>query len=361
VDRLQDSGVDRFLAERAWLFELSVDPMVVCELDGRLRVVNAAYQRLVGLQLDEIIQRPFTDFLHPDEVDRARFELDRLSSDQPLQEFPLCHRDGGGRKRWVSWTMTPSPAENSIYGVGRDITDRREVEEALAVQAEELGRSNADLEQFAYVTSHDLSQPLTVISSYSELLIGGYGGTLSAEACQFVQRISGAAERMTALMSDLLAYSRLGRGDLHRETVDCRELVIGVLADLEVALEGADVVVEELPPVSADRRQLAQVFQNLVANAAAFARPGIRPHIVLGGRSEDGFRLYSVTDNGLGIEPVERKRIFEMFERIERQDDGGNGIGLAICKRVVERHGGRIWVEDAPGGGSRFCFTLPSA
>jgi signal transduction histidine kinase len=121
------------------------------------------------------------------------------------------------------------------------------------------------------------------------------------------------------------------------------------------------VVVEELPPVSADRRQLAQVFQNLVANAAAFGRPGIRPHIVLGGRSEDGFRLYSVTDNGLGIEPVERKRIFEMFERIERQDDGGNGIGLAICKRVVERHGGRIWVEDAPGGGSRFCFTLPSA
>jgi signal transduction histidine kinase len=223
-------------------------------------------------------------------------------------------------------------------------------------------RSNADLEQFAYVASHDLVQPLAVISNYADLLADGAGGPLNPRALELAGHIIGGAAQLRALIDDLLSYSRIGRAELRCAAVDCNALVGQVLRRVEEGVKEADVVVGSLPTVSADPTQLAQLFQNLIVNAVTFARPGVRARVEVEGHQEDGAYAFSITDNGIGIDAADRTRIFEMFERVDcRADVPGTGIGLAICARVVERHGGRIWVEDAPECGSRFRFTIPAS
>ena len=246
--------------------------------------------------------------------------------------------------------------------VARDVSERKRAEQALRTMTADLARSNGELEQFAYVASHDLSEPLRTISGYVELLARRYGGQLDADADRFIQHTVTGCTRMKTLIDDLLTYSRSGRSGELTGAVDCGEVVREVLDGLEGRLAATSGVVEmgDLPVVTGDRGQLALLFQNLIANSLKFARPDVAPMVRIDAREHEGRWLFSVTDNGIGIEAAYRDRIFGMFQRLHARDtyERGPGIGLAICMRTVQAHGGTIWVDDRPGPGTSICFDL---
>jgi signal transduction histidine kinase len=238
---------------------------------------------------------------------------------------------------------------------------RRQVEENLARKAEELARSNSDLEQFAYVASHDLQEPLRMVAAYTQLLGERYRGKLDADADKFIGYATEGATRMQVLIQDLLAFSRVGRNGGSSESIDCNAVMKDVLQTLAGVIEesGAVVAQGELPAVWADRTQMSQVFQNLIGNALKF-RGSDPPVISIQAEKTGQHWLFSVSDNGIGIAPEHADNIFVVFQRLHaRTEYPGNGIGLAICKKIVERAGGRIWVESQVGSGSTFKFTMP--
>jgi signal transduction histidine kinase/CHASE3 domain sensor protein len=245
--------------------------------------------------------------------------------------------------------------------IARDISDRKRFEDILLRQSEELKRSNAELEQFAYVASHDLQEPLRMVASYMQLLAERYQGQLDAKADKYIGYAVDGARRMQALINDLLALSRVNSRGAQFTPIDCESILSRVLHDLDATIRQSNALVEceTLPTVVADERQLAQLFQNLLGNALKF-RTDETPHIRLRAEQQQGMWLFTIEDNGIGIDPQHAEKIFILFQRLHsRQKYDGTGIGLAICKKIVERHGGRIWVESEPGKGSTFKFTLP--
>lgn len=239
---------------------------------------------------------------------------------------------------------------------------RRQAEEDLARKVEELASSNADLEQFAYVASHDLQEPLRMVAAYTQLLAERYRGKLDENADKYIGYASEGALRMQTLIHDLLAFSRVGRNCAACTSVDCEVTTKEVLLTLGPAIQesGALVTHTSLPAVWGDRSQLAQIFQNLIGNAIKF-RGKEPPVISVAAEKADEQWLFSVSDNGIGIAPEHAENIFVVFQRLHtRTEYAGNGIGLAICKKIIERCGGKIWVEANAGRGSIFKFTLPS-
>jgi light-regulated signal transduction histidine kinase (bacteriophytochrome) len=248
-----------------------------------------------------------------------------------------------------------------VLSVMRDITARKEAEEGLRQAKEELERSNAELEQFAYIASHDLQEPLRMVSSYTQLLARRYQGKLDADADDFIGFAVDGANRMQRLIQDLLTYSRVNTRGRPFAPTDCNEVLAQVKLNLSLAIEenGATIRYDKLPTILADDGQLIQLFQNLIGNAIKFhgEEP---PRIEVSARQTEGEWLFSVADNGIGMEPQYHERIFVIFQRLHgRSSYPGTGIGLAVSKRIVGRHGGRIWVESAPGEGSTFYFTIP--
>lgn len=243
-----------------------------------------------------------------------------------------------------------------------EVAHRRRAQETLAQQAEELARSNQNLEQFAYVASHDLQEPLRMVAGYTQLLARRYKGKLDRDADEFIAYAVDGATRMQELINGLLAYSRVSAQGQPFGPSDCSSLFDQALGNLRASLgeSGAVVTRDTLPMVSGDPLQLAQLFQNLVGNAIKFhgeAPP--RVHASAERRGEEW--LFSIRDNGIGIDPRDADRIFAIFQRLHgRTDYPGTGIGLAVCKRIVDRHGGRIWVESEQGKGATFYFTLPA-
>jgi signal transduction histidine kinase/DNA-binding LacI/PurR family transcriptional regulator len=264
--------------------------------------------------------------------------------------------------------------EGEVYGVlARQISgvllgslllqEHRETEKTLARQAQELARSNAELEQFAYIASHDLQEPLRMVKSYLQLIERRYKGQLDKDTDDFINFAVDGAERMRVLINDLLEYSRVTtRGKPFAPTA-CAIILDHVLANLKIAIEesGAVVTHDELPTVMADETQLARLLQNLVGNAIKFRKRETRPEIHVSTEHSDGEWTFSVRDNGIGIAPEHFERIFMIFKRLHSQEEyEGTGIGLAVCKKIVERHEGRIWVESALDQGSTFYFTIPN-
>jgi signal transduction histidine kinase len=231
----------------------------------------------------------------------------------------------------------------------------------LARTTVELQRSNDDLEQFAYMASHDLSEPIRSVSGMVQLLARRYQGQLERDADVYISHAVEASKRMHTLIHDLLEYSRVGQGEMRREPVDGSTIVAQVLESLQGAVDaaGARITTDALPAIRADATQLQRVFQNLVANALKF-RAESSPRVHIGAVRDDEAWRFSVIDNGIGIAPRHARRVFEPFKRLHGGDSYfGSGMGLSICKRVVERHGGKIWVEPADDGGSKFHFTIP--
>jgi PAS domain S-box-containing protein len=302
--------------------------------------------------------------IHPE--DRSLVRLALRDALLPNKDQDFVHRvvAADGSTVWMRSTVTSLCRDNwprLLRGFTVDITSAKRAEQSLARRAEELARSNKDLEDFAYVASHDLQEPLRMVSSYAELIAERYQGQLDADADEFIVFITQGVARMQALIRDLLAYSRVTTRGRDIVPTDCEAVFNKSLENLRAAVleSGAVVVHDPLPVVPADPSQLAQVFQNLVGNSIKFrgeAQPDVR---VSARESADGW-TFSVTDNGIGIDPQYAEIIFGLFQRLHTaQEYSGTGIGLTLCQKIVERHGGRIWVESELGKGAAFHFTIP--
>ncbi|MGK7905353.1 MAG: ATP-binding protein [Hormoscilla sp.] len=242
--------------------------------------------------------------------------------------------------------------------------EREKMLEKLENLNSELARSNQELEQFAYIVSHDLQQPLMSISGFAKLFVKTYEDRLDAQALHFIDRIVTGANRMQELIKDLLSYSRLGKKEFVLDATDCNQVVAQVLSNLQgaIASSGAIVAYENMPTVMANEWQIAQLFQNLIANAIKYSRPDLAPRVNVSVEMKQELNewQFGIHDNGIGIKPEHFERIFDIFQRLHNAEEySGTGIGLAICKKIVESHKGRIWVESELGVGTSFYFTIP--
>ena len=236
-----------------------------------------------------------------------------------------------------------------------------EAEVALKQKTDELDRCNRELEQFAFIAGHDLQEPLRMVTSYMALLEKRYHEDLDDDARQFIAFAVDGAQRMQIMVGELVTYSLVGTGQFEAQPIEANSAVDRAIADLQDSIEasGAVITCDPLPTVVADDEQLAQLFQNLIGNAITYCREH-KPEIHIAGEGRDAEWVFSVSDNGPGIESDYHERIFAMFQRLVSKDEyAGCGMGLAICRRIAERHGGRIWVESEPGKGSTFRFTVP--
>lgn len=366
-------------AELDQIFQTAGDGVIVIDKDFNVLKLSETFSSLCGMSKDEAVGRkchevfsctgkkcgspgcPVTSIINGEE--RIEVEVEKI------------RRDGTKVPCIITATPFRSP-DGELIGIVenfKDITHRRRTEKLLEQRAEELTRSNAELEQFAYVASHDLQEPLRVVASYVQLLARRYKGNLDADADDFIGYAVDGANRMKDLINDLLAFSRVGRHGEPFEPADCETVFERVISNLKITIEenGAQVTHDPLPTVMGDDVQLVQLFQNLIANSLKFhGEEPLRIHVSARRIKDSEVRdsdsaieqgwVFSVHDNGIGIDPKYADRIFVVFQRLHgREEYPGTGIGLAICKKIVDRHGGRIWIESEPGQGTTFYFTFP--
>jgi PAS domain S-box-containing protein len=326
---------------------------------------NKAGEELLGWPRTALIGKNDYDFFPREEADFFTTKDRQVLEGSGVLDIPEEVIQTAHGRRWLHTRKVPVvDAEGQpmfLLGISEDITEKRHSREELTRLNQELERSNRELQQFAYVASHDLQEPLRTISSYLQLIQRRYRGRLDAEADEFIDFAVEGAHRLQALIEGLLAFSRAGTRDLERAPVDLGRVLTHVRRDLQVALDraGAILTVGDLPTVNADATQMTQLFQNLVGNALKF-RGEASPVISVQAVREGEAWVITVRDNGIGIAPEFHERIFGIFQRLHSMNQyPGSGIGLAICRRIVERHGGAVRVESTAGQGSAFIVTLP--
>ena len=351
-------------AHESRLLALSPDLLGAAGFDGYMKLINPAWSKMLGWNDEQLRTTPYLEFIHPDDREMTREAVERLATGQRVDEFECRVLRADGSDRWILFSGQASAEDACFYVAGKDISDRRTMERELAERAERLERINTELQEFAYIASHDLAEPLRMITSYLELLQRRYGGQLDETADEFIGFAVGGAVRMRQLIDDLLAYSRVGSHEMEHGPVDLSEVLRHVLTGLERAIVDAGAEVETdgvLASPSGDATQLGQLLQNLISNGVKFHRPDERPVVRVAAVAEDGGVRISVADNGIGVPIHQQERIFKMFARLHGRDEyEGTGIGLALCRRIAERHGGRIWVESEHGAGTTFHVWLPS-
>jgi PAS domain S-box-containing protein len=350
------------------LAENTSDLVSLHGLDGQWLYASPSCQWLLGFRPDELKGMNVFDRVHPN--DREPFQRFYQSLVQGANSMSITYRIRKKFDNYIWFETLARPIRSSFGNVisietsSRDVSKRVKTSEELAHQARELARSNADLEQFAYIASHDLQEPLATMIGYLQLLQRRYGGKLDADADAYITFAVDGATRMQTLINGLLTYSRVGtRGSLFEPT-DCNIVLDNVLANLTAAIERSGAVINRtaLPTVTVDPTQMTSVFQNLIGNALKFH--GDTPlEIAIGAERQDGKWVFSVRDNGIGINHEDAETIFRIFQRspTTETDYPGTGIGLAVCKKIIERHGGRIWVESEPQRGATFFFTIPDS
>ncbi|UCE17893.1 MAG: PAS domain S-box protein [Gemmatimonadota bacterium] len=334
--------------------------------NGKFEIINKRFEELFGYNQEETNAPEFNfmNLVSPKSVPVIEERIEKVKRGEtvpPQYEFTAVSRDGTEVVVETSVSYIQYKGGIATQGVLRDITERVRAEKALREYATELERSNQELEHFAYIASHDLQEPLRMIASYMQLLKRRYSDRLDSDATEFIGFAVDGAVRMQNLINDLLAFSRVGTRGKPFKPTKCEDVLKQVLVNLKVAIEEsqARVTHDALPAVVADGTQLVQVFQNLIGNAIKF-RSAMNPEIHVGVVRDNGEWRFSVADNGIGIDSQYTERIFRIFQRLHTKDEyPGTGAGLAICKKIVERHGGRIWAGSQPEQGSIFYFTIP--
>lgn len=345
------------------IVELAEEGIWVIDSNAVTTYVNHAMARMLGYTELEMLGRPIFDFMDESaKQQNSEYFPGRKQGISEKHESHLKSKDGKDVWTYISASPVMDETGNllSSCALVYNLTHRKESEQQLLQLTEDLKRSNEELEQFAYVASHDLQEPLRAITSYTQLLAQRYQGNLDDKADKYINYVVDGVTRMQQLINDLLAYSRTGKGH-EFELADCNAAVQQSLYNLQIAIaeKKALITCEAMPTLMADEFQLVQLFQNLIGNAVKFCRQDI-PSIHIGAVRRQSEWLFSVRDNGIGIAPEYADRIFIIFQRLHsRRKYSGTGIGLAMCKRIVERHGGRIWVESQEGEGATFYFTIP--
>ncbi|MGD2063478.1 MAG: PAS domain S-box protein, partial [Nitrospirota bacterium] len=354
--------------------EAVAEVIVMTDPAGRIFYVNPAFTAITGYQPAEAIGHTPRLLKSGKQPDSLYKELWNTILRGEVWTGEVTNRRKDGTLYDASITIAPvldnDGKRDGFVAVQADITERKRTEEALKrltemlmEQTNELKRSNEELQQFAYIASHDLQEPVRMVSNFTELLGRRYGDRLDDAGREFIGFAIDGARRMQRLIQDLLKYSRVGTHGQEPSPVAAEEVLVGVLANLRMTVEetGAVITHDPLPELVADEGQIAQLLQNLIANAMKFHGPS-PPRIHLTVEARDEHWLFAVRDNGIGIDPDQSGRLFQIFQRLHTRDEyPGSGIGLAVCKRIVQRHGGQIWVESEPGEGSTFFFTLPVA
>ena len=345
------------------LIEVSLDPLVTISAEGKITDVNTATEKITGMGREMLIGSDFSSYFTEPENARAGYQ--QVLTRGYVTDYPLSIRHQAGTITDLLYNAVLYQNEDGstagVFAAARDITERKRAEEALKKTMADLERSNKELEQFAYVASHDLQEPLRMVASFTQLLAKRYRDKLDADANEFINYAVDGANRMQKMVNDLLSYSRVGHRGKSFEPTDCTGILNQALTDLNVAIDENEAVIthDALPVMMGDESQLVQLFQNLIGNGIKF-RSKEAPRIHISAQESGNEWIFTVQDNGIGIDPQYNERIFMIFQRLHgREEYPGTGIGLAICKKIVERHGGRVWVDSQPGNGSTFYFTIP--
>ncbi len=347
------------------LVDMSPDAIYVHDGEHFVYINPVGATLLGATQPEALVGQSIWDVIHPDDLSTVKARAHIVSqARQRIEQIELQLLRLDGRTVHVESRATPVryDGQPAVLAMLRDITERKRAEVALAKRAEELARTNAELEQFAYVASHELQEPLRKVVSFSELLTRHLANRLDAEADTYMGYIIDGATRMQGLVRDLLVYSRIGRNTGSLEPADADVLLKETLVELDAAVQQqrAEVTYDLLPRVMTQPVLMRQLLHNLIDNALKFNR-AVPPRIHIAAALRDDAWLFTMRDNGIGIEAQYAERIFIMFQRLHaRTEYPGTGIGLAICRKIVERHGGHIWVESEIGKGATFYFTIPA-
>jgi PAS domain S-box-containing protein len=367
--RLADELRTRAEDEIGRFFSVSLDLLCIAGLDGYFKLLNPAWEKTLGFTTDELVSRPFVDFVHPEDRSRTADQAGKLAADETqIVDFVNRYLCADGSYKWLVWKARS--AHGLIYAAARDVTDERLAQEEIRhLNAElehrvaDLGVVNKELEAFSYSVSHDLRAPLRHVTGFSEMLEKRAAGALDDTARRYLSTISESARQMGRLIDDLLSFSRMARAEMRETRLDLSMLVSEVQREFQGRIGNRDVVwkLGHLPHVQADPALLRLVLVNLISNALKYS--GMRPRseieiAALPNGSDE--TVVFVRDNGVGFDMRYVEKLFGVFQRLHRQEDfEGTGIGLANVRRIIQRHGGRAWAEGVPDAGATFFFSLP--
>ena len=352
----------------ASIVEGSDDAIISKDPAGNITSWNKGAERMFGYAAAEAMGKPIAILAAPECGDEMPSILECVMRGERVDHYETVRRAKDGRRVNVSLTISPIyDVAGRIVGaskIARDITERKMAEEAVAQQAERLARANADLQQFAYITSHDLKEPLRTVVSCTEMFLNKSGGKLDSDERQLLNYVVTSARQMSTMIADLLPYARTLSEDLPTESLRISQVLGWAVNNLGLAIQssGAEIFYnpDSLPTVRGNKLALVQLFQNLLGNAIKY-RSSEPPRIEISAEQKNDSWRFWVRDNGIGIAPVYHERIFTLFQRLHtREQHAGTGVGLALCRKIVQAHGGKIWVESEEGKGATFIFSLPA-
>jgi PAS domain S-box-containing protein len=361
--RQAEEELDRF-------FRLSLEMLAVADFGGRFKRLNPIWEKVLGWPLREMLDRPYLDFVHPEDRQSTLAETARLSHGGETVSFTNRYRCSSGSYRWLLWNAIPDSERGRVYAAARDITDIRDVEEKietlngeLKLRVGELAGLNQELEAFSYSVSHDLRAPLRHIDGFARLLRRKGGEGLDEKSLHYLAMIEDSVRHMGDLIDDLLAFSRLGRAEIRSASVDLEALAKEAIREVLSDVNGRNVrwTVGPMPRVAGDASLLRQALVNLLSNALKYTRTREETLIEIGAvpAAEDSVVCF-VRDNGVGFDMKYADKLFGVFQRLHRSEEfEGTGIGLANVRRVIQRHGGKTWAEGTVDGGATFYFSLP--
>jgi len=352
-------------------FSVSMDLVCIAGTDGYFKVVNPRWEKILGYSQQELLSQPYLEFIHPEDREATVQEVAKQAEGHPVISFENRYRCRDGSYRWLNWTATAVTERGLIYAAARDVTERKQDEQRIQELNRELGHKldelaavNKELEGFSYSVAHDLRAPLRHVDGFSKILLEDHGAEMKEEARRLLERVRDGAQHMGALIDELLNFSRLGRQEPRRQITGLNSLVEEARSSLRAEGDGRAIEwrVGRLPYADCDPALMKQVFSNLLANALKFTRPREQAVIEVGQLADNGQTAIFVRDNGVGFDMKYAGKLFGVFQRLHRPEDfEGTGVGLALVQKIIQKHGGRIWVEAALDRGATFYFTLGAA